>query len=63
MWYFDIMSRTGKINVVLRELICQKIGSERVKCKFNTFHFEMEEDYPNVHPYTCYIDFQHKLHM
>ena len=29
----------------------------------NTYHFKVEENYPIVHPYTCFIDSQHKLHM
>ena len=38
-------------------------GITLIKCKLNTYHFEVEENYPIVHPYTCFIDSQHKLHM
>ena len=34
----------------------------KLKYKFNIYHFEMEEYYPIVHTYTCFIDSQHKLH-
>ena len=35
----------------------------KFKYKFNTYYFEMEENYPLVHTYTCFIDSQHKLQL
>ena len=35
----------------------------KFQCKVNTYYFELEENYPFVHPYTCFIDSQHKLYM